>query len=93
MKLIAQPEDGVAPLIKHIDSAKQSIEIAIFRFDHVEIQSALERAVERGVSVHALIANTNHGDENKCLDLASSIYKKFKHETKSPMNLETIRLI
>jgi len=36
---------------------------------------------------------TNHGDENKCLDLASSIYKKYKHETKSPMNLETIRLI
>ena len=25
---------------------------------------------------------TNHGDENKCLDLASSIYKKFKYETK-----------
>ncbi len=24
---------------------------------------------------------TNHGDENKCLDLASSIYKKFKMET------------
>ncbi|CAJ37458.1 beta-CASP ribonuclease aCPSF1 [Methanocella arvoryzae] len=36
---------------------------------------------------------TNHGDENKCLDLASSIYKKYKLETKSPMNLETIRLI
>lgn len=36
---------------------------------------------------------TNHGDENKCLDLASSIYKKFKYETKAPMNLETIRLI
>jgi KH/beta-lactamase-domain protein len=36
---------------------------------------------------------TNHGDENKCLDLASSIYKKYKHETRAPMNLETIRLI
>ncbi len=36
---------------------------------------------------------TNHGDENKCLDLASSIYKKYKLETRSPMNLETIRLI
>ncbi|MCD1293784.1 beta-CASP ribonuclease aCPSF1 [Methanocella sp. CWC-04] len=36
---------------------------------------------------------TNHGDENKCLDLASSIYKKHKLETRSPMNLETIRLI
>mgnify|MGYP005850950927 CR=1 FL=1 len=36
---------------------------------------------------------TNHGDENKCLDLASSIYKKYKLETRSPMNLETIRLV
>src|ERR1041385_1928513 len=63
MKLLIQPEQGVAPLIKEIDAAKKSIEIAIFRFDHVEIQHALERAVDRGVSVHALIADTNHGDE------------------------------
>ena len=63
MKLLIQPEAGVGPLIKEIDAAKKTIEIAIFRFDHVEIQRALERAVDRGVSVHALIANTNHGDE------------------------------
>ena len=63
MKLLIQPESGVAPLIKEIDGAKKTIEIAIFRFDHVEIQRALERAVDRGVSVHALIANTNHGEE------------------------------
>jgi phosphatidylserine/phosphatidylglycerophosphate/cardiolipin synthase-like enzyme len=63
MRLLIQPESGVAPLIKEIDSAKKTIEIAIFRFDHVEIQRALERAVDRGVSVHALIANTNHGEE------------------------------
>jgi hypothetical protein len=36
---------------------------------------------------------TSHGDENKCMDLASTIYKKFKIETRSPMNLETIRFI
>jgi len=34
----------------------------------------------------------NHGEEHKCLDLASSIYKKFGIETRAPMNLETIRL-
>jgi phospholipase D-like protein len=39
----------------------KSIEIAIFRFDRTDIQHALERAVTRGVSVHALIANTNRG--------------------------------
>jgi hypothetical protein len=33
VKLILQPDDGVSPLIKAIDSATKSIEIAIFRFD------------------------------------------------------------
>ena len=36
---------------------------------------------------------TNHGDENNCLDLASSIYKRYRIPTAAPMNLETIRLI
>ncbi|NYT12494.1 MAG: beta-CASP ribonuclease aCPSF1 [Methanomassiliicoccales archaeon] len=33
-----------------------------------------------------------HGEESKCLDLASALYKKFNVETRAPMNLETIRL-
>jgi len=33
-----------------------------------------------------------HGEDRKCTDLASSIYKKFNIETKAPLNLETIRL-
>ena len=33
-----------------------------------------------------------HGEENKCLDLASSLYKKFGIETRAPMNLETLRM-
>ncbi|HKM14131.1 MAG TPA: MBL fold metallo-hydrolase RNA specificity domain-containing protein, partial [Candidatus Methanomethylophilaceae archaeon] len=33
-----------------------------------------------------------HGEDRKCADLASSIYKKFGIETKAPQNLETIRL-
>ncbi len=36
---------------------------------------------------------TIHGDENKTIDLASSIYKRFHIETHSPMNLETYRMI
>jgi len=63
MKLLIQPESGAEALIKAIDSAKKSVEIAIFRFDHAEIERALERAVDRGVAVHALVANTNHGAE------------------------------
>lgn len=34
---------------------------------------------------------TVHGDENKCVDLASSIYKSYRIETRAPMNTETIR--
>lgn len=34
---------------------------------------------------------TVHGDENKCFELASSIYKTYKIETRAPMNMETIR--
>ncbi len=33
-----------------------------------------------------------HGEEHKCADLASTLYKKFGIETRAPMNLETIRL-
>jgi len=35
---------------------------------------------------------TNHGESGKCIDLASSIYKMFKVETRSPLNLETMRV-
>ena len=33
-----------------------------------------------------------HGDDNKCIDLASAIHKLFRVETRAPSNLETIRL-
>lgn len=33
----------------------------------------------------------NHGEQSKCLDLASSIYKSHRIETNVPKNLETIR--
>ncbi|MBI4394259.1 MAG: beta-CASP ribonuclease aCPSF1 [Euryarchaeota archaeon] len=33
-----------------------------------------------------------HGEESKCIDLASSIYKKFRMQTHAMANLETVRL-
>ncbi|ABR55464.1 beta-lactamase domain protein [Methanococcus vannielii SB] len=35
---------------------------------------------------------TVHGEASKCIDLASTAYKLFKKETRSPMNLDSIRL-
>ena len=63
MKLIIQPADGVAPVVKAIDRAKKSIDIVIFRFDRAEVEKALHAAVQRGVVVRALIAHTNKGGE------------------------------
>src|SRR5690348_17786428 len=63
LRLLVQPDDGVAPLLAAIKSAKKSIEIVIFRFDRKEIETALKAAVQRGVFVHALIAYANRGGE------------------------------
>jgi phosphatidylserine/phosphatidylglycerophosphate/cardiolipin synthase-like enzyme len=56
VKLIIEPTDGVGPLLSAIKSAKKSVEIAIFRFDRTDIETALKTAVARGVKVTALIA-------------------------------------
>jgi phosphatidylserine/phosphatidylglycerophosphate/cardiolipin synthase-like enzyme len=63
MKLLIQPDDGIAALLSGIRSARKSIEIVIFRFDRSEIEAGLKAAVGRGVSVSALIAYTNRGGE------------------------------
>jgi phosphatidylserine/phosphatidylglycerophosphate/cardiolipin synthase-like enzyme len=57
------------PLIKGINRAKKSVEIIIFRFNRSEIEKALAAAVTRGVRVHALIAYTNRGGEQRLRDL------------------------
>jgi len=63
MKLLIQPDDGIAALLSGIRSARKSIEIVIFRFDRAEIEAGLKAAVGRGVAVSALIAYTNRGGE------------------------------
>jgi phosphatidylserine/phosphatidylglycerophosphate/cardiolipin synthase-like enzyme len=63
VKLIIQPDDGITPLVKAVSKAKRKIDILIFRFDRSELEKALETAVERGVTVRALIAHTNRGGE------------------------------
>src|SRR5581483_229715 len=61
MKLIIQPDDGIAPVVTGIKHAKRSIDILIFRLDRYEIARALEQAVARGVHVRALTAHQNRG--------------------------------
>jgi phosphatidylserine/phosphatidylglycerophosphate/cardiolipin synthase-like enzyme len=53
----------VVPIVKAIKTARKTIDIFIFRFDRDEIEKALAAAVQRGVTVRALIAHTNRGGE------------------------------
>jgi phosphatidylserine/phosphatidylglycerophosphate/cardiolipin synthase-like enzyme len=73
LRLLVQPADGIAALLEGINTAKKSIEIVIFRFDRAEIETALKRAVQRGVFVHALIAYTNRGGEKHLRDLEMNL--------------------
>jgi phosphatidylserine/phosphatidylglycerophosphate/cardiolipin synthase-like enzyme len=63
LKLITQPDDGLAPLLNALKCAQRAVDIVIFRFDRAELETALEAAVARGVQVRALIAHTNRGGE------------------------------
>jgi cardiolipin synthase len=76
VKLIVQPGDGAAPVLKAIKRATKSIEIVIFRFDQMEIEHALDDAAQRGVCVHAQIAITNRGGEKNLRKLEMQFLEK-----------------
>jgi phosphatidylserine/phosphatidylglycerophosphate/cardiolipin synthase-like enzyme len=65
MNLIIQPEAGLSPVVRAIQRAKRTLDIAIFRTDRDEIEKALGAAVQRGVKVRVLVAHTNRGGENR----------------------------
>lgn len=76
MRLLVQPDNGIAPIVTAIKKAKSQIEVIIFRADLSEIQTALEAAVGRGVAVHALIAHTNRGGEKRLRKLEQDLLDK-----------------
>jgi len=63
VKLTIQPDAGINPVLKAIRNAKKTIDIVIFRLDIKAVVEALSAAVQRGVTVHALVAHTNRGGE------------------------------
>ena len=70
MKLIIQPDVGVAPLLAAIKNAKKSVEIAIFRFDRRDVETALKAAAAtKRVAVTAVIAFANRGGEQNLRQL------------------------
>jgi len=70
VKLLIQPDNGVAPLLTAIKNARKSVEIAIFRFDRKDVEQALKAAAAaNGVTVTALIAFANRGGEVRLRNL------------------------
>jgi cardiolipin synthase A/B len=69
VKLIIEPADGVTPLLSAIEHAKTSVEIAIFRLDRKDVETALKAAAAKGVRVTALIAFANRGGEKRLRQL------------------------
>ena len=49
----------MTPVVAGIRAAKKSIDMPIFRLDHIEIDKAIKSAVKRGIVVRTLIAHTN----------------------------------
>lgn len=63
MQLLVQPDDGIGPILRAIQSARRSIDIHIFRLDRKLVEKALRDAIGRGVTVRTLIAHTARGGE------------------------------
>jgi phosphatidylserine/phosphatidylglycerophosphate/cardiolipin synthase-like enzyme len=76
MDLIVQPADGAKPLLDAITSAQKTLDLIIFRFDLKEIEKAIEAAVERGVNVSALIAQTHSGSDKRLRQLELRMLQK-----------------
>ena len=47
VKLIVQPDDGLAPVLESIDRARKSLDFIIFRLDSKDIEKAAAAAVTR----------------------------------------------
>jgi phosphatidylserine/phosphatidylglycerophosphate/cardiolipin synthase-like enzyme len=76
VKLIVQPDDGLAPIVTAIKQAKTSVDVLIFRLDLQEVTRGLEAAAARGVAVRALIAHTNRGGEKSLRKLEMRLLEK-----------------
>lgn len=61
-----QPNDGIEPVVKFIESAQKSVDISIYRIDtdFTPLISAMERTAQRGVRVRVSISRQLVGQPN-----------------------------
>lgn len=75
MKLIIQPDDGVAPVIEFIRSAKTSLELKQFTFTHPEIFDAIIAAHANGVAVRVMLNAKRSGGDRANDDTFAALEK------------------
>lgn len=91
-----QVQDGVKQIQMNVEGKDEVIDVNmdVITIDgltaHAGRNELLEFANRTQPRANRIIIN--HGEQSKCLDLASSIYKLHHIETNVPRNLETIRL-
>jgi len=73
MRLLVQPEDGIAPVIAAINAARSTIDMYVFRLKHSGLETALSAALERGVAVRTLVAHTNGGGKSALRELEQQL--------------------
>ncbi|MEK6952088.1 MAG: beta-CASP ribonuclease aCPSF1 [Nanoarchaeota archaeon] len=89
-------QDGVKQIKMNVEGNEENIEVnlEVITIDglsaHAGRNELLEYANRTQPKANKIIIV--HGEQSKCLDLASSIYKLHHIETNVPRNLETIRL-
>jgi len=91
-----QVQDGLKELEMQNDGMKESVKvnmevITMYGFTAHSGRNELLAFMNRCAPKPKRVI-INHGEQSKCLDLASTIYKLNHCETNTPRNLETLRL-
>lgn len=91
-----QVQDGVKQINMNIEGKDEIVEVnlEVVTIDGLSAHAGRNELIEYSnrTQPRANKIILNHGEQSRCLDLASSIYKLHHIETNVPKNLETIRL-
>ncbi len=91
-----QVQDGMKEITMESEGKKENVKVnmeivSLYGFTAHSGRNELLAFMNRCVPKPKRVV-INHGEQSKCLDLASTIYKLSHSETNTPRNLETLRL-
>ncbi len=55
LSLVTEPDDGIAPVLAMIDSAKASLDLVMYELDDAQVETALAADKARGVAVRVIL--------------------------------------